>query len=300
MYNGDFELYDTCPVSLSVPGNLQIERCLGWTAPTKMGTSDYFNFCNNYGTTLAGVPVNLLGFQQPFNGNGYGGFLAWVIGSSNGQSYREYLQTKLIQPLIAGTSYDFSFYVSYYGYNYSVEKIGALFSVNDYYSNSFLPIIASPQIVNSTGPITDSLGWTKISGSFIANGGEQYLTIGYFEDSLSVVDTLNTFNDPFVYMESYYYVDGVQLIEKPLLLPNVFSPNDDGQNDVFYIPGMSADDWVEIYNRWGIKVSELSNGNQSWDGRTTSGEQCTSGVYFYTLKKKENNELIKGFVQLIR
>ena len=61
VYNGDFEIYDTCPKNISTPGDLQIEHCLAWTAPTKLGTSDYFNVCNN--STLnkfAGVPKNFL------------------------------------------------------------------------------------------------------------------------------------------------------------------------------------------------------------------------------------------------
>jgi len=39
VYNGDFEIYDTCPLNPSTPGDLQIEHCLGWTAPRKLGVS---------------------------------------------------------------------------------------------------------------------------------------------------------------------------------------------------------------------------------------------------------------------
>jgi len=297
IYNGDFELYDTCPYNPSTPGDLQIEHCLGWTAPTKLGTSDYFNVCNNSGTGLAGVPQNLLTFQYPYSGNAYSGIFAWNVSPSFPfLNYREYLQTQLLQPLKGGHSYHFSFYVNYYGVNYSLEKIGALFSVGDYNSNSFTPIIAFPQIVNQNGIITDSLGWTKIEGDFFANGGEKYLTIGYFEDSLSVSDTLNTHNQPFVYFDSYYFVDAVELIENNILVPNVFSPNGDGFNDVFDFQFPIRK--ISIFNRWGITVFETNKSNVFWDGRTTSGSECVDGTYYYIIETE--NTILKGFIQLIR
>ena len=298
IYNGDFELYDTCPVSTSSPGDLQIETCYGWTAPTKLGTSDYFNVCNNVIVTQpAGVPQNAMGFQYPFNGNGYCGIFAWnfptLIGYYN---YREYLQTKILQPLVSGKNYHFSFYVSYYGVNYSLEKIGALFSANDYNSNSYIPIIATPQVVNQNGFLSDSLNWTKIEGDFFANGGEQFLTIGYFEDTLTVNDTFNTHNEPFVYYHSYYFVDGVELVEKEITIPNVFSPNGDGINDFFNFEFPFTK--VLIFNRWGIEVFKTTKPNIFWDGRATNGNEAVDGTYYYIIETQ--NSIFKGFVQLLR
>lgn len=306
VFNGDFEIYDTCPTNPSIPGDLQIEHCTGWTAPTKLGTSDYFNVCNNATPfQLAGVPQNLLGYQQPLNGDGYCGFFAWAINMNDESGYREYLQTQLQQPLIAGKEYHFSFFVSYYGVNYSVEKIGALFSSNNFNGNNYSPIVATPQIINSNGIITDSLGWTKIEGEFIANGGEVFLTIGYFEDSLAVFDTLNTHNEEFVFPESYYYVDGVELIDisddKPLdndsiIIPNVITPNDDGKNDLFYLNFLFEK--VQIYNRWGQSLFESNHNESQWNGRTTSGNEVPDGTYYYIITTEK--ETFKGFIQLLR
>ena len=304
VYNGDFEIFDTCPVNISTPGDLQIEHCTGWTAPKKIGTSDYFNVCNNATPfQQAGVPQNLLGYQQPLNGNGYCGFFAWAL-NFDGSSYREYIQSQLQQPLIAGNEYHFSFFVSYYGVNYSVEKIGALFSNNDFNANTFSPIVATPQVINTNGIITDSLGWTKIEGDFIANGGEEFLTIGYFEDSLTVTDTLNTHNEVFVFPESYYYVDGVELLDitderlldnDSIIIPNIITPNGDGKNDLFQLdfPVIKT----EIFNRWGQKLFE-SNNDAFWDGRTTAGNKVPEGTYYYIIVTEE--ETYKGYLQLLR
>ena len=299
VFNGDFEIYDTCPTNISTPGDLQIEHCTGWTAPTKLGTSDYFNVCNNVTPfQQAGVPQNFFAYQQPKNGNGYCGLFTWAINLNDGSSYREYLQTQLPTPLIGGNRYRFSFFVSYYGVNYSVEKIGALFSSNNFNGNNYSPILETPQIINSNGIITDSLGWTKIEGEFIATGGEQFLTIGYFEDSLTVFDTLNTHNEEFVFPESYYYVDGVELIEieNEIIIPNVFTPNSDNNNDLFQLN--FSFEKVEIYNRWGNKVFESVNNDSYWDGRTTSGVEVPDGTYYYIITTTK--EIYKGFIQLLR
>jgi gliding motility-associated-like protein len=85
--------------------------------------------------------------------------------------------------------------------------------------------------------------------------------------------------------------------EEQLFIPNVFSPNGDGVNDVFKIEGLQQGDQVAIYNRWGVKIYEFTNINDTWDGRTTAGEKCSTGVYYYYVKLK-NAENKKGFIHL--
>jgi gliding motility-associated-like protein len=301
IYNGDFEIYDTCPVNISTPGDLQIEHCIGWTSPTKLGTSDYFNVCNNLTSShFVGVPANMLGFQYPYNGDGYSGILSWMV-STNGINYREYIQTKLLKKLEVGKSYNVAFNVAFSGSGYAIEKIGALLSANSYSANTWQPLAVTPQVINDSGILSDSLNWTKVEGIFEAIGNEEYLTIGYFVDSLNVMDTVNIYNDPFTTYFSYYYIDRISLVELPCnnAIPNIYTPNNDGINDIFKIKICDTTNFnLTIYNRWGIKIFETTNHNQGWDGRTTSGEECMDGNYFYVLETKEKK--IKGFVQLIR
>ncbi|MFZ1617917.1 MAG: PKD domain-containing protein [Flavobacteriales bacterium] len=68
-----------------------------------------------------------------------------------------------------------------------------------------------------------------------------------------------------------------------IVVPNVFTPNGDGNNDDFRVLGMKELD-LSIYNRWGQLVATLQRPNQSWDGRTGAGEQAPEGTYFYTLR----------------
>ncbi len=90
-------------------------------------------------------------------------------------------------------------------------------------------------------------------------------------------------------------------------IPNVFTPNGDGINDTFNFSIVGASDVsFTIYNRWGnlIQNSTLATNTYiSWDGRTTSGEACIEGVYFYTLKYKDANgdtQKKNGYVSLFR
>lgn len=69
-----------------------------------------------------------------------------------------------------------------------------------------------------------------------------------------------------------------------IYLPNAFTPNDDGQNDVLFVRGFSITDvYLIIYNRWGEKVFESNSINNGWDG-TFNGEKVCSDVYGYYLE----------------
>jgi gliding motility-associated-like protein len=89
-----------------------------------------------------------------------------------------------------------------------------------------------------------------------------------------------------------------------LYVPNSFSPNGDGINDVF--TGVSrgfADFQLTIYDRWGRVIHSTQNEEVGWDG-TSKGERVPSGVYAYvlehTLACSANNERVVGHVTLLR
>lgn len=86
-------------------------------------------------------------------------------------------------------------------------------------------------------------------------------------------------------------------------LPNVFTPNGDGINDVFkpIAAGMSSMK-VDIYTRWGNYVYGWEEVNGYWDGHTTSGEACHTGVYFYVVQATGfdgKSYKLKNFLTLI-
>jgi gliding motility-associated-like protein len=91
--------------------------------------------------------------------------------------------------------------------------------------------------------------------------------------------------------------------EAIISVPNVFTPNTDGNNDVFEVTWIGLTSLrCTIYDRWGVKVYEWDGLTGSWDGRTTSGKMATDGVYYWVVEATSlQNEAIDlhGFVHLI-
>jgi gliding motility-associated-like protein len=93
--------------------------------------------------------------------------------------------------------------------------------------------------------------------------------------------------------------------EIQLQVANVFTPNNDGLNDEFMIYPQQeiAELSLKIYNRWGGLVFETENPNQSWNGKSNNGVECTAGVYYYIAKGIDRCGKpfdINGMVSLIR
>lgn len=102
--------------------------------------------------------------------------------------------------------------------------------------------------------------------------------------------------------------DKVVIVDVPsrLEVPNIFSPNGDGANDLFFLHTANLESIdIKIFDRWGHLVYSLSSdsGNISWDGKNQYGKDVAAGVYFYTLKAKgaDGNEFEqKGNVTIVR
>lgn len=89
----------------------------------------------------------------------------------------------------------------------------------------------------------------------------------------------------------------------PIFIPNAFSPNRDGENDVFQIYGGGFKEfYLTIHNRWGQKVFESNDNTQVWDG-TFKGKEQEQGVYVYYVKFVSTDLVIQtltGSVTLLR
>ncbi|MBL4593184.1 MAG: gliding motility-associated C-terminal domain-containing protein [Flavobacteriales bacterium] len=89
-----------------------------------------------------------------------------------------------------------------------------------------------------------------------------------------------------------------------LIIPNVFTPNGDGFNDLFTVEGTNlASVEGQIFNRWGQLMFSWDNVKGSWDGRTLAGSEAPDGTYFYIITAVGNDGtewLEKGGFSLIR
>ena len=142
-------------------------------------------------------------------------------------------------------------------------------------------------------------------------------------DGLSDPNSLSTFANP---LETTQYgltvVDslGCQLkqrvlvivrIERPVFIPNVFSPDGDGNNDYFTIfvgPEVVAIKQLLVFDRWGDMVHESiplipNDETHGWNGISSSGEKIPSGVYAYVAEIEFNDgsvEMYYGSITLLR
>jgi len=95
----------------------------------------------------------------------------------------------------------------------------------------------------------------------------------------------------------------IDLLPINLFIPDGFSPNGDGINDVFFIKGMNARPVkLTVFNRWGNKVYERSDYDNSWDGTPNTGSTLGSnkvpqGTYYYIIEFLDGDkETRTGFV----
>ena len=221
--NESFEAHTNCPSYLSsieyTSDYSSFPNVYLWTNPCKETTPDYFNACAASNTQVQ-VPVPTFGYQQPKTGDAYAGIIAFqgqYLGGNLVHDYREYLQTKLLQPLQAGKSYCVSFYVSpttsnTFNFNIAIDEVGIAFSV-DRDTETVANTMSLTYDVKSTPGVyfTDTSKWYKVSGTYVAAGGEQWLTLGTFKSNTtgpSFVSLLPTPPSP-AKVWSYLYIDDV-------------------------------------------------------------------------------------------
>lgn len=179
-------------------------------------------------------------------------------------------------------------------------------------SNEFLPFY-----LNGNEPLPPATGqWTVIDGPAILQGTESH---DAFVTSLGVIITelvdvnstmVWTINNGLCGLTSdtvvYTLVDC-----ETLKIPDAFSPNGDGTNDVFYIPNLEhyPNNRLQIFNRWGSLVYVGAPYKNDWDGRSTHsatiGQELPVSTYYYVLNLGETydeipDKVFTGFVYLKR
>ncbi|MDB5030867.1 PKD domain-containing protein [Mucilaginibacter sp.] len=92
----------------------------------------------------------------------------------------------------------------------------------------------------------------------------------------------------------------VSVLKSPVI-PNTFTPNGDGINDVWDIKHLDAylDCTVEVFNRYGQKVYTSVGYLMAWDGRFNNKDMPT-GVYYYFINPKHGRKTMSGYVTIIR
>lgn len=273
--NGNFFEYISCPYQTG-----QFNLAKHWFYYNC--TPEYFHSCSN---TSVNVPNTSIGFQYGKNEDAFAGIVLWYPW----YEMREYIQTKLSQPLVKDRKYCVTLYVNLAdGSAVGIDKIGAFLSKDTIKADTIDGLIdIIPQILNESGTIiSDTVNWIKISGEYIAQGGEQVLTIGnFFSDFETNVDTVNPIPGGY----AYYFIDDVSVYEceeapsDTITFTNAFTPNGDGVNDVFRVQGQNIKTLNgKILNRWGQELYNWTDIGSGWDGKF-KGKDVPEGTYFYAI-----------------
>jgi gliding motility-associated-like protein len=150
-----------------------------------------------------------------------------------------------------------------------------------------------------TGSGADDITWDMGDGTILEGSPVQYT---YDEEGAYII-TINAFQDLCDFEESaeeeIYY--NFSVIDLPVIIPNVFTPNNDGKNErfrIYYLGENDMDDLfppdrdifdymsdysMKIYDRWGVLLFDTVSGFNSWDG-TYNGNDIAEGTYFFILE----------------
>ncbi len=272
---------------------------IGWSSYGD--TPNYFNSCANVSRPECGVPNNIVGRQAAIDGDAYVGIGTVSFWPLSGPNAREYIGTPLLTPLTIGIRYYVSAYicrsVTHYPLAQNVgganNNLGFRFSTVSFSQHDSV-LINNFAHVNDTTIITDSIGWTRISGSFIADSAYEYVALGNFFDDAHT-DTMDIFlGIGLQFNHAYYLIDQVCVSTDSLTCKLVTGNEEINKSRVNLYPNpvsgllkAEVDDEKEvtliIYDKQLKKVLQQSFFKSAY----MNTENLEPGIYFYTLTGKE-------------
>ncbi|MEI8278450.1 MAG: T9SS type A sorting domain-containing protein [Bacteroidota bacterium] len=211
--NPSLEQYSYCPNDWN-----QIKAADYWSPIDTLSNPpicapEYCNVCagNN---PFCGVPNNGDFYQYPRSGRGMAQLIMYYDESiPGGNYYRDYLQGRLLQSLIAGKQYCVTFYtVLEEASDYAIANIGAYLDNGSIDNTDSVGCAAPkttyiPQVENTT-IIYDTMHWVKIQGTFTATGNEKFITIGNFRDKAHTSHSIALNGNSY----TWYLIDDVSVI----------------------------------------------------------------------------------------
>ena len=190
----------------------------------------------------------------------------------------EYAMSQLVEPLISGQSYEVSFYANagfggnapYPQFWLATSKIGVLFTMEPrpWFQGDELATPGNFAHVHHPEIISDTVGWTFVSGTFVADSAYEYIMIGnHFDNANTDTLHLGTPGSTQVwYPRSYTLIDNVSVshtttdISEGVLANVTVYPNP--ATDEIGMRGLSVGSTVSIYDTMGRRI---------WDGGSVTG-----------------------------
>ncbi len=244
-----------------------------WDRPPGSGTTpDAFHTTYAQGTDCAGnrgIPQNGMGYSNALSGNGYVGFLLFY-NQGNQKNSREYIQTQLLSPLIAGQNYRIGmFFKKSPRSSYALNHFGIYLSDTAIHQVFNQPISSITPQLDLTGVFYDTTNWTLMQKIYTAVGGESYLTIGnfYVDTACSIIYTGQY--DPWCWLNvnaGYHYIDSVFVLNaEPNAVDNEwvspFNMYPNPANDYLHLQMAEKYDALKmltLYDAIGRKIREMN------------------------------------------
>ena len=211
--NNGLENVTQCPFGTSVLyfATPWFQPCIVFGNTTNSCSSDVYDTCA-FCCVATGIPFNVFGHQFARTGHGYAG----VFVHSDTINSREYIEVPLISQLTASKRYCVEFYVSLADSSTeAISNLGAYFSVDSLLDSTLSHTInyVIPQVENSiTNMLNSKTNWMLVSGSFIATGGEKFMTIGNFNLPANT-NAINVTGGSMNPSAAYYYIDDISVVD---------------------------------------------------------------------------------------
>jgi outer membrane protein OmpA-like peptidoglycan-associated protein len=204
--NGSFET-----VKGKVKGLGSLDATVDWKNVTST-KADLFVKENKLPIVL--TSGNNYGREEPKDGDNYAGL---VVYSPKDKIARNYITSPLTQPMLKGKKYCVNMYISLAeGSKFATNNLGINFHKKQPKQDDNKTIIDKTSILHSNSKIVSATyGWEKVCGTYIAEGGEEFITIGNFtatektktEKAIKLKDYKGVLSD-----FAYYYVDNISVI----------------------------------------------------------------------------------------
>ncbi len=213
----------------------------------------------------------------------WGGGLAFSGHWFVGMTLPDRLSLKLSNPLVPGHVYQLSWY-DRASVNFCAGPVGIGLSTT--------PMVTEVYVY--TSPYSPEIGiWKLRQFQFTATIPASYITVSQY-----------SFEDCWVQIDDFCLSADLSCAEPAAIrMPNVFTPNGDGSNDLFIPFGRHeiTAGQLEVYNRYGDLVFSTDDLDQGWDG-TANGKSSPDGTYFYRMSYTtvfNENGSTQGWVTLL-
>jgi gliding motility-associated-like protein len=151
-------------------------------------------------------------------------------------------------------------------------------------------------IINIPNASGNNISIIKVSSGtaqVLSDQSIQYVPLSNFKNNDTIIYSIQAIGCPLpaVLSDSIF----LEVNNMPVIIPNLFTPNNDSLNDKFEITGSCLASYIEIYNIWGELIYKNSNYNNDWNA-----EGFPDGMYFYYYIDSATTDQYKGWVHILR